>query len=359
DLLPRQFRGHGGTIPVYFESAAVIVTLIFVGQLLELRARERTGSAMRVLLNLTPKTARRIDAGGNETDVPLASVQSGDRLRIRPGDSIPVDGVVIEGRSSVDESMLTGEPLPVEKSADEHVTGGTLNKNGTLIIRPDKVWADTMFSQLVERLAKAQLSRATIQGLADRVSFYFVPTVVSIAVLSFVVWLLLGPPPNLTFAILSAVSVLIIACPCALGLATPMTIMTATGRGAHAGVLIRDAEALERFARVDTLIVDKTGTLTEGRPKLTDVVAANGMSEQALLGLAASMETGSEHPLAEAIVEGAKAREMDIMDAAGFEAISGKGVSGTVNGRTVALGNLAMMQHLGLSVAPLTEQADA
>lgn len=285
DIFPHQFRGHGGAVPVYFEAAAVIVALVFLGQVLELRARERTGSAIRALLDLAPKTARRIADDGTEADVPLEDVQSGDRLRIRPGDSVPVDGAVLEGRSSVDESMITGEPVPVEKTEGDTLTGGTLNKNGSLVMRAEKVGKDTVLSRIVEMVAKAQRSRAPIQGLADRVSYYFVPAVVLVAVLAFIVWTVFGPEPSMTFAIVSAVSVLIIACPCALGLATPMSIMTATGRGAQAGVLIKDAEALERFAKVDTLIVDKTGTLTEGRPKLTDVVAAEGFREDELLGV--------------------------------------------------------------------------
>jgi P-type Cu+ transporter len=358
-LLPPQFRSHGGAVPVYFEAAAVIVALVFLGQVLELKVRERTGSAIRALLDLAPKTARRIGKDGSETDVPLEEVHAGDLLRIRPGDSVPVDGVVTEGRSSVDESMITGEPVPVEKVGGHKVTGGTINKNGTLVMRAEKVGAETMLSQIVEMVAKAQRSRAPIQGLADKVSFYFVPTVVLVAIVSFFVWALFGPAPSMIFAIVAAVSVLIIACPCALGLATPMSIMTATGRGAQAGVLIKEAEALERFAKVDTLIVDKTGTLTEGKPKLTDVVAANGISEQELLGLAAGLEKGSEHPLAEAIVEGAKDRGVKIGDAAGFEAATGKGVSGAVSGKAIALGNRAMMSDLKLDIAPLAAQADA
>ena len=358
DIFPHQFRGHGGAVPVYFEAAAVIVALVFLGQVLELKARERTGSAIRALLDLAPKTARRIADDGTETDVPLEDVKAGDRLRVRPGDSVPVDGVVLEGRSSVDESMITGEPLPVEKTEGDLVTGGTLNKNGTLVIRAEKVGADTMLSRIVEMVAKAQRSRAPIQGLADRVSFYFVPTVVLIAIVAFVVWALFGPDPSMVYAIVSAVSVLIIACPCALGLATPMSIMTATGRGAQAGVLIKDAEALERFAKVDTLIVDKTGTLTEGRPKLTDVVAAEGFDEHDLLGLAASLEKGSEHPLAEAIVEGAKERGAAVDAAKDFEAVTGKGVAGKVGDRAVALGNRAMMDDLGVSVEVLNANAD-
>ncbi|MBP0441497.1 heavy metal translocating P-type ATPase [Tianweitania sediminis] len=357
-IFPHQFRGHGGSVPVYFEAAAVIVALVFLGQVLELRARERTGSAIRALLDLAPKTARRLQEDGSEADVPLEDVYSGDRLRVRPGDSVPVDGIVLEGRSSVDESMITGEPVPVEKTEGDVLTGGTLNKNGSLVMRADKVGKDTMLSQIVEMVAKAQRSRAPIQGLADRVSFYFVPTVVLVAILAFVAWAIFGPAPSMVFAIVSAVSVLIIACPCALGLATPMSIMTATGRGAQAGVLIKDAEALERFARVDTLIVDKTGTLTEGKPQLTDVVAAQGFGEDELLGLAASLERGSEHPLAEAIVDGARERGASLSVATDFEAVTGKGVSGKVSGRSVALGNPAMMEGHGIIVGTLKARAD-
>jgi len=359
DVFPHQFRGHGDAVPVYFEAAAVIVALVFLGQVLELRARERTGSAIRALLDLAPKTARRIAADGSEADVPLDEVKSGDRLRVRPGDSVPVDGTVLEGRTAIDESMITGEPLPVEKTEGDSVTGGTLNRNGTLVIRAEKVGAETMLSRIVEMVAKAQRSRAPIQGLADRVSYYFVPAVVLVAIVAFVVWAVFGPEPSMIFAIVSAVSVLIIACPCALGLATPMSIMTATGRGAQAGVLIKDAEALERFAHVDTLIVDKTGTLTEGRPKLTDVVATEGFSETDILSLAASLERGSEHPLAEAIVEGAEARGSSISAAADFEAVTGKGVSGTVSGRRIALGNAAMMATLKADTSSLDAKADA
>jgi Cu+-exporting ATPase len=358
-IFPHQFRGHDGTVPVYFEAAAVIVALVFLGQVLELRARERTGSAIRALLDLAPKTARRIADDGTEGDVPLEDVQSGDRLRVRPGDSVPVDGTVLEGRSSVDESMITGEPVPTEKTEGDALTGGTLNKNGSLVMRAEKVGRDTMLSQIVEMVAKAQRSRAPIQGLADRVSYYFVPAVVLVAILAFIVWAIFGPEPSMTFAIVSAVSVLIIACPCALGLATPMSIMTATGRGAQAGVLIKDAEALERFAKVDTLIVDKTGTLTEGKPRLTDVVATDGFHEDELLGLAASLERGSEHPLADAIVEGSEERGASIIDAEDFEAITGKGVQGKVSGRYVALGNAAMMGDLKVATEAMKLQADA
>ncbi|RUM97382.1 heavy metal translocating P-type ATPase [Pseudaminobacter arsenicus] len=359
DVFPHSFRGHGGTVPVYFEAAAVIVALVFLGQVLELKARERTGSAIRALLDLAPKTARLIRADGTENDVPLEEVKAGDLLRIRPGDSVPVDGSVTEGRSSIDESMITGEPIPVEKSVGDLLTGGTLNRNGSLVMRAEKVGADTVLSQIVELVAKAQRSRAPIQGLADRVAYYFVPTVVLVAIAAFVVWAIFGPEPSMIFAIVSAVSVLIIACPCALGLATPMSIMTATGRGAHAGVLIKDAEALERFAGVDTLIIDKTGTLTQGKPVLTEVVAADGMDEGELLTLAATLEKGSEHPLADAIVEGAKARGAASLDVGDFEAITGKGVKGTVAGKAVALGNAAMMVASGVAIKPLEARADA
>ena len=346
------------SVPVYFEASTVIVALIFVGQVLELKARERTGSAIRALLDLAPKTARRIAEDGSEADVPLEEVQAGDRLRVRPGESIPVDGSVVEGRSSVDESMISGEPVPVEKTEGDDVTGGTLNKNGTLVIVAEKVGADTMLSRIVDMVAKAQRSRAPIQGLADRVSFYFVPAVVLVAILAFAAWTMFGPEPSLVFAIVSAVSVLIIACPCALGLATPMSIMTATGRGAQEGVLIKDAEALERFSTVDTLIVDKTGTLTEGKPVLTDVVGADGFDEIELLGLAASLEQGSEHPLAEAIVDGASARKATVSETRDFEAVTGKGVSGKVGKHSVALGNRAMMNALGLDVGAVQDKAD-
>ncbi|MER9598104.1 heavy metal translocating P-type ATPase [Mesorhizobium sp. M0244] len=358
-LFPHQFRGHDGTVPVYFEAAAVIVALVFLGQVLELRAREKTGSAIRALLDLAPKTARLIGADGSENDVPLDTVKAGDRLRIRPGDAVPVDGIVLEGRSSIDESMISGEPLPVEKTEGDNLTGGTLNKNGSLIMRAERIGAETTLARIVELVAKAQRSRAPIQGLADRVSFYFVPAVVLVAIIAFVAWAIVGPQPSLVFAIVSAVSVLIIACPCALGLATPMSIMTATGRGALAGVLIKEAAALERFASVDTLIVDKTGTLTEGRPRLTDVVAVEGMAQDDLLALAAGLEKGSEHPLAEAIVEGARERGVSTPEAGGFEAVTGKGVSGTVSGQKVALGNAAMMADLGIDTASVLASAEA
>jgi Cu+-exporting ATPase len=355
-VFPVEYRmGHG--VGTYYEAAVVIVALIFVGQVLELRARERTGDAIRALLDLAPKTARRILADGSEYDAPLENIVEGDLLRVRPGDSVPVDGEVVEGRSSVDESMITGEPVPVEKVEGDRVTGGTINKNGTLAVRATQVGADTVLSQIVEMVAGARRSRAPIQGLADKVSSVFVPTVVVIAIIAFGVWLWAGPEPALAFAIASAVSVLIIACPCALGLATPISITTAAGRGAQAGVLIKDAEALERMARVDTVIVDKTGTLTEGKPRLTDVVALHG-DEAEVLGLAAALERGSEHPLAEAIVAGAKDRSLSLETAEDFEAVTGKGVHGTVGGRRVALGNAAMMTDLGLSTDEAEAEAD-
>ncbi|MBX4940657.1 heavy metal translocating P-type ATPase [Rhizobium binae] len=358
-IFPMSFRGHGAAVPVYFEAAAVIVALVFVGQVLELKARERTGSAIRALLDLAPKTARRIAVDGSESDVAVEEIQSGDRLRVRPGERIPVDGSVVEGQSTVDESMLTGEPLPLEKSKGDALTGGTINKNGSLVMAAEKVGADTMLSRIVDMVAAAQRSRAPIQGAVDRVSAFFVPAVVAAAILAFIVWAAIGPEPSLANALLAAVAVLIIACPCALGLATPMSIMIATGRGAQEGVLIKDAEALERFSRVDTLIVDKTGTLTEGKPVLTDIHAAGGVEKTRLLSLAASLERGSEHPLAEAIVSGAEERGVSFVEVTGFEATTGKGVKGLADGTTVALGNAAMLADLGIDPAALSEKTEA
>ncbi|MGB8621299.1 MAG: heavy metal translocating P-type ATPase [Paracoccaceae bacterium] len=356
-IFPAQYRSESG-VGTYFEASVVIVALIFLGQVLELRARERTGDAIRALMDLAPKTARRILDDGTEYDAPLENVMVGDRLRVRPGDSVPVDSVVIEGHSSVDESMITGEAVPVEKTAGDKVTGATLNKNGSLVIEASRVGADTVLSQIVEMVSNAKRSRAPIQGLADRVSAIFVPTVVGVAVIAFILWLLVGPSPSLILAIAAAVSVLIIACPCALGLATPISITTAAGRGAQAGVLIKDAEALERMARVDTLIVDKTGTLTEGKPRLTDTIALGDESEEHILALAASLERGSEHPLAEAIVDAAREKGVALSDATNFEAITGKGVRGRIGGRDVALGNDAMMEVLGVAVGAGNETAD-
>jgi len=356
-LFPEQYRA-GESVGTYFEAAVVIVALVFVGQVLELRARERTGDAIRALLDLAPKTARRILPDGTEYDAPLENIVEGDLLRVRPGDSIPVDGEVVDGRTSVDESMLTGEPVPVEKTEHDRVTGGTINKNGTIAIRATQVGADTVLAQIVEMVAGARRSRAPIQGLADKVSSIFVPSVVVIAIAAFLFWLAFGPSPELVFAIAASVSVLIIACPCALGLATPISITTAAGRGAQAGVLIKDAEALERMARVDTVIVDKTGTMTLGKPKLTDVIALSGQGEKEVLALAAALERGSEHPLAEAIVEGAQVRGIVLSQAEQFEAVTGMGVQGVVDGSTVALGNPAMMQQLGLDTTSTDETAN-
>ncbi|WP_246657639.1 heavy metal translocating P-type ATPase [Cohaesibacter sp. CAU 1516] len=355
-LFPAQYRSAEG-VGTYFEASVVIVALIFVGQVLELRARERTGDAIRALLDLAPKTARRILPNGDEYDAPLENIAAGDLLRVRPGDSIPVDGDVTEGHSSVDESMITGEPVPIEKKKGDKVTGGTINKNGTLAIRATHIGAETMLSQIVGMVSSARQSRAPIQGLADKVSAVFVPSVVGAAVLAFAIWLIFGPDPALAFAIAAAVSVLIIACPCALGLATPISITTAAGRGAQAGVLIKDAEALERMARVDTVIVDKTGTLTEGKPKLTDVVALGDRDDDAVLAMAAALERGSEHPLAESIVEGARERDVERLEASDFEALTGKGVKGTVEGKAVALGNSAMLETLSIDAKSASEQA--
>ena len=357
NIFPVAYRTDG-RVGTYYEAAVVIVALVFVGQVLELRARERTGDAIRALLDLAPKTARRILPDGTEYDAPLENIMVGDRLRIRPGDAVPVDGRVIEGTSSVDESMITGEPVPVEKSAGDTVTGATINKNGTLVIEAGKVGADTVLSQIVAMVANARRSRAPIQGLADRVSAVFVPSVVGVALLAFAVWRTLGPDPALVFAVASGVSVLIIACPCALGLATPISITTAAGRGAQAGVLIRDAEALERMASVDVLIVDKTGTLTEGRPRLTDTISLGPLPETEILSLAAALELGSEHPLAEAIVDGARAQGVAQRKVTDFAAVTGKGVRGMIDGRLVALGNAAMMQELTLDVAAADARAD-
>lgn len=347
-----------GHMPVYFEAAVVIVALVFVGQVLELRARERTGDAIRALLDLAPKTARRITPDGDEYDAPLENIIEGDVLRVRPGEAVPVDAVVREGRSTVDESMLTGEPLPVEKNESDRVTGGTLNKNGSLVIVADKVGEETTLARIVAMVSAAQRSRAPIQGLADKVASYFVPTVVLIAIAAFITWAVFGPDPAFVFAIVSAVSVLIIACPCALGLATPMSIMTATGRGAQAGVLIKDAEALERLANVDVVVVDKTGTLTQGKPTLTDVIMAGDQNEPDMLALVRGLEASSEHPLAEAIVEGIAERGIEATPTSDFEAVTGKGVQGLAGGKTIALGNAAMMELAGVKHANLNEQAN-
>ncbi len=358
-IFPAGFRDGEGNVGVYFEAGAVIVVLVLLGQVMELGARERTGSAIRALLNLAAKTARVIRDDGSEEEIPLEDVKVGDRLRVRPGDKVPVDGVVVEGRSSVDESMISGEPIPVEKADGDDVTGATINGTGSLIIEARRVGADTMLSQIVEMVANAQRSRAPIQKLADTVAGMFVPAVIAIAILAFVGWSIWGPVPALAYGLVSAVAVLIIACPCALGLATPMSIMTATGRGAQAGVLIKNAEALERFAKVDTLIVDKTGTLTEGKPRLVAVLPEAGHDEADVLRLAASLERGSEHPLAEAIVTGAEEQGTAFAKIDDFEAVTGKGVKGVVDGKPVALGNTKMLAELGLDGERLSETANA
>lgn len=354
---PKELLNHHGLAPIYFEAAAVIIILVLVGQVMELSARERTGDAIRALLSLAPKTARRVSENGEETDAPLEDIKADDLLRVRPGEAVPVDGVVTEGVSSVDESLLTGEPIPVEKSAGDAVTGGTINKTGSFVMRAEAVGANTMLSRIVGLVAAAQRSKAPIQSVVDKVAAIFVPTVVLIAVAAFAAWFIWGPSPALAYAIVAAVSVLIIACPCALGLATPMSIMVATGRGAQAGVLIRDAEALERFATVDTIIVDKTGTLTEGAPAVSTVIAADGFSEDDVLAAAAAVETGSEHPLAEAIVNGAKVRGLAIGASEGFEAVTGKGVRARVDGRDIALGNTALMSEIGVDGTLLADRA--
>jgi P-type Cu+ transporter len=355
---PTSFRGHGGAVPLYFEAAAVITTLVLVGQVLELRARQRTGGALRALLGLAPRTARLLGDGGHEEDVPLERVRVGNRLRVRPGEKVPVDAVVLEGRSAVDESMLTGEPIPVEKGPGDRVTGATLNGTGSLIVRAERVGAETLLAQIVRMVGEAQRSRAPIQRLADAVSAWFVPAVVLAAAVTFVAWAWLGPEPRLAHALVNAVAVLIIACPCALGLATPMSIMVATGRGATAGVLIRNAEALEVLERVDTLVVDKTGTLTEGKPRLVAVVPSAGHGEADVLRVAASLERGSEHPLATAVVAGAEVRGLRLASASDFRSHTGGGVTGTVEGHAAALGSRALLAGLGVETDALREAAE-
>jgi Cu+-exporting ATPase len=357
-LFPAGFRDHHGEVGVYFEAASAIVTLILLGQVLELRARSRTGAAIRKLLGLSPKTARRVGGDGTEQDVPLESVQPGDVLRVRPGEKVPVDGVVIEGKSSVDESMISGEPIPVEKHPGERLVGATVNGTGSLVMRAEKVGAETLLARIVSMVSEAQRSRAPIQRLADVVSSYFVPIVIGIAVLTFAIWATLGPEPRLAYGLVNAVAVLIIACPCALGLATPMSIMVATGKGATIGVLFKNAEAIEVLRKVDTLVVDKTGTLTEGKPKLVSVETTGVVDERRLLTLSAALERGSEHPLAAAIVRGADDRGAPAVRAENFESVTGKGVRGVVEGSLVALGNRALMQDSGVDVTSLAGRAD-
>jgi P-type Cu+ transporter len=357
-VFPASFRDESGEVATYFEAAGVIVTLILLGQVLELRARNQTGAAIRKLLGMAAKSARRIAENGAEEDVPLEAVKVGDRLRVRPGEKVPVDGVVLDGNSAIDESMVTGEPIPVEKTPGDRVVGATVNGTGTLIMRAEKVGSETLLSRIVAMVAEAQRSRAPIQKLADTVSGYFVPIVVVIAVLTFMIWSLVGPEPRMAHALINAVAVLIIACPCALGLATPMSIMVATGKGATIGILFRNAEAIEVMRKVDTIVVDKTGTLTEGKPKLVSLVLAPGISENDLLRLAASLERGSEHPLAAAITHGAEDRGIPLQSVDRFESVTGKGVKGFVDGKAVALGNHSLMGDLGIETSGLSETAE-
>ena len=359
EIFPPSFRDPSGEVPVYFEAAAAITTLVLLGQVLELRARSQTGAAIRALLGLAPKTARRIRDDGSEEDVPLDQVQVGDRLRVRPGEKVPVDGVVTEGLSAIDESMVSGEPIPVEKHSGERVIGATVNGTGSFVMRAERVGAETLLSQIVQMVAEAQRSRAPIQKLADVVSGYFVPAVVAIAVITFIVWSIWGPEPRMAHGLVNAVAVLIIACPCALGLATPMSIMVATGKAAQSGVLFKNAEAIEIMRKVDTLVVDKTGTLTEGKPKLVSVVITDGVDEQTLLKLAASLERGSEHPLAAAIVAGAQERGVSLADATAFNSLTGKGVTGEVDGRKVSLGNRALLDDLKIDAGELATKAES
>ena len=358
DIFPAAFRGADGAVAVYFEAASVITVLVLLGQVLELRARERTSGAIRALLDLSPKTARRVTAGGADEEVPLDAIMEGDRLRVRPGEKVPVDGEIVEGRSTLDESLVTGESMPVTKSIGARAIGGTLNQTGSFVMRADKVGRDTMLAQIVRMVAEAQRSRAPIQRMADVVSSYFVPAVIAVAALAFAGWAAWGPDPAYAYAMVAAVAVLIIACPCALGLATPMSIMVGVGRGALAGVLIRNAEALEHFEKVDTLVVDKTGTLTEGRPRLVAIVPTGSLKEDELLRLAASLERGSEHPLAAAIVAAAQEKGLKLAKAADFDSPVGKGVVGTVDGRRLALGNLRLLSDLGVEAQALQARAD-
>lgn len=358
DIFPAAFRGHGGAIAVYFEAAAVITVLVLLGQVLELRAREATSGAIKALLQLAPKTARLVDENGTDHEVQIDSLKVGDRLRVRPGEKVPVDGVILEGRSSLDESLVTGESMPVSKEAGGKAIAGTLNQSGSFVMRADKVGRDTLLSQIVKMVADAQRSRAPIQRLADQVAGWFVPTVIVVALIAFGTWALFGPEPRMAFGLVAAVSVLIIACPCALGLATPMSIMVGVGRGAHAGVLIKNAEALERMEKIDTLVVDKTGTLTEGKPKVVSIVAAIGFQEADLLRLAASVERASEHPLADAIVRAARERNLDTSKVEEFDSPTGKGATGKVDGKTVLLGNANYLASLGIETQPLHEQGE-
>lgn len=357
-IFPETFRGESGKVGVYFEAAAVIVTLVLLGQALELRARGQTGAAIKALLGLSPKTARRIKEDGSEEDVPLEQVSPGDKLRVRPGEKVPVDSIVIEGASSVDESMITGEPIPVQKQAGDRVIGATVNGTGALIVKTERVGTETLLAQIVKMVAEAQRSRAPIQKLVDVVAVYFVQIVVSVAIITFIIWAWLGPEPRFAYALINAVAVLIIACPCALGLATPMSIMVATGKGATLGVLFRNAEAIEVMKKINTLVVDKTGTLTVGKPKVVEILPAEGWDENKVLYYAASIERGSEHPLAAAIVSAAEARKVDLTNVESFQSVTGKGVTGKVDGHQVALGNVKMVSDEGIDSGKLTEKAE-
>ncbi|PHZ85184.1 heavy metal translocating P-type ATPase [Paremcibacter congregatus] len=359
DIFPDAIKTESGLVPVYFEAAAVIIVLVLLGQVLELRAREKTGGAIRALLDLAPKVALRLNEDGSEEEILLDQLAKGDTVRVRPGEKVPVDGVILEGHSSIDESMLTGEAVPVEKNADDKVTGATLNGTGSFVMRAERVGSETMLSQIVAMVAEAQRSRAPIQKYADLIAGWFVPAVLFISALAFTVWYYFGPQPSLSYGLIAAVSVLIIACPCAVGLATPMSIMVGTGRGAQSGILIKNAEALEVFAKVDTLIVDKTGTLTVGKPIVTDIIPMQDFTENDILTYAASLERGSEHPLAAAIVNGAKSRNISLLSAENFNAVTGKGVQATIDGKSVALGNSVMMATLDLNTKDISQQAKA
>ncbi|MGY4499757.1 Cu+-exporting ATPase [Bradyrhizobium sp. GM24.11] len=357
-IFPDTFRGHEGAVAVYFEAAAVITVLVLLGQVLELRARDATSGAIKALLQLAPKTARRVEPDGNEHEVEIDSLHAGDSLRVRPGEKVPVDGVILEGRSSLDESLVTGESMPVTKEVDAKVIAGTLNQSGSFIMRADKVGRETLLSQIMQMVADAQRSRAPIQRLADQVAGWFVPTVIAVAIIAFAAWTWFGPEPRLAFGLVAAVSVLIIACPCALGLATPMSIMVGVGRGAHAGVLIKNAEALERMEKVDTLVVDKTGTLTEGKPKVVAIVAASGFAEDDILRLAASVERASEHPLADAIMRAAKEKQLTLGQVEQFDSPTGKGATGKVDGKTIVLGNAKYLTSIGIDTNALDAEAE-
>jgi Cu+-exporting ATPase len=358
-IFPATFRDTSGSLGLYFEAAAVITVLVLLGQVLELKARSQTSSAIKALLGLAPKTARRFSVDGKEADVPLSEIQVGDLIRVRPGEKVATDGIVIEGRSSVDESMVSGEPIPVEKTDGAKVVGGTINGTGSFVMRAERVGADTLLAQIVKMVSEAQRTRAPIQRLADTVASYFVPAVLAASVITFAVWAIFGPQPRSAHALVNAVAVLIIACPCALGLATPMAIMVGTGRGAREGILIRNAEALEIFEKVNTLVVDKTGTLTEGKPRLTAVIPAEGFQETQLLQSVASLENASEHPLAAAIIAGAKEKGIELVTVADFQSITGKGVTGTLQGKRIGVGNAALMQDLSVSSEDLRERAES